>query len=113
MVKIMGKEGFEKVEEWFHYQRSGNYREAEENPGCRPRFPPKAPGTFLWVMKESIDMNDVLITDLEGLCQGFVNDVAQAYLRAHGENPSVAQLQTPMMGSIMQGFSNPNKPFGS
>ena len=43
----------------------------QRNPGYRPHFPPKAPGTFLRVMKESIDMNEVLITDLEGLYQGI------------------------------------------
>jgi hypothetical protein len=113
MKKIMTPGGYEEVEEWFHFSRSKDYREAEENPGYRPRDPPKAPGTFLRVMKESLEMSNVFTTELDGLRQGFSNAVAQAYLRAHGENPSVSQLQTLMMGSIMQGFSNPTQPFGS
>jgi hypothetical protein len=52
-VKIMGKGGFESVEEWFHTERSGDYCKAVENPGYRLRSPPKAPATFLRVMKES------------------------------------------------------------
>jgi hypothetical protein len=108
-MKIMGKGGFKKVDDWFHTDRSGDYHEAVEFPGYRPCSPP-----FLRVMKELMaPLTNVFVTDLEGLRQGFVNGITQAYLHAHGENPLVDQLQTLMIGAITQGFSNPNQPIGS
>ena len=100
------------MEEWFHFSRSKDYREAEENPGYRPHDPPKAPGTFLREMKESLEMSNVFTTELAGharvLQRGYSGLPPGSWSK-----PLVSQLQTLMMGLIMQGFSNPTQPFRS